>query len=317
MKSLAILMALSWVSAAPFPHNQTWCQKIPSHGSVLKDLQGNFYVMDDWQLRRFRTINILSWYRFNSRPVCTLSTTSMQQFKFGQSIDFRPDQDFHQPMYFRSKHQSKQLYLWYRGKIHPVNIKSPRLNIEDRTVYRVSRIVIDSLNRGQPINNKTIMEGTLAHYNQGLVYQTYIYTRNGLRPIDQRHLSRLNIYNGRQITLNSQDIYATTRPHRPRHRHKTKHGKRRRRTCRKHRCSRRHQLSLQIGPLFKLINKPTLPTNILIRGSHPKRIYLLKNGKRYFFWSRYALLSRELQHQAITELTDDELYLIPYGGNLY
>lgn len=57
--------------------------------------------------------------------------------------------------------------------------------------------------------------------------------------------------------------------------------------------------------------------NRLLRGKHPERIYLLRDGKRHRFWSEWALMKRGYRKDQARRVPDRILYAFPFGGYLF
>ncbi len=255
----------------------TWCQSVLSHGALAQDLHGNLFVMDGWQLRKFADRSLKKWYATGRSPICIIKSADAAQYQHGNDIIFRPDQDLQYPMLLRVPNRPEQ-YLWTRGRIHQLKVPSKTLPLTDHRFYTISQIAIDSLPHGPAITTLPIIEGTAIRFQE----KTFIHSRNGIRPIKPNLLSQLNLTHKKPQTVSADRFKELPR-----------------------------------GKPFKLINSYSWPNNVLIRGSHPERIYLLQNNKRYYLWSRSALQSRGWESKPVKQLTDDELYLIPYAGNLY
>jgi len=256
---------------------QSWCTEVLQHGALAQDISGNLYVMDSKELRRFTDHHLKKWYSTGATPVCILKSAS--SYPQGNDIKFRPDQDLEVPMALRIRgSKSKKLFLWYRGQVHELQISVKDLKLQDQRIFTISRLTLESLPKGETITNKTIMEGTVIIYKS----KTFIYTRKGLRKVDKAFLTRLNISPYGPLNINTEQFK-----------------------------------KLRLGTPLTFSATYVMPNNILIRGTHPQRIYLLLNGKRHYLWSHQAILRRGLDKKAIKQLSDDELYLIPYAGNLY
>lgn len=71
---------------------------------------------------------------------------------------------------------------------------------------------------------------------------------------------------------------------------------------------------------LKLVEIPQpkpLWNGILLRGGTEERVYIIRNGMRFRFWSKWAFLRRGYRKDSIQKITDRVLYAIPFGGYLF
>jgi hypothetical protein len=257
-----------------------WCDQPLKQGDFIMDNQGKYYAFDDRKLRQFRATELIHHYNHDETPAnCVLRQKDFSEYEMGEMIEFPPDQDFEQPVLVKvtNKFFRGENFIWYRGRLHHLLLKPEFMKLQVNIIYQISSLTFDALNKGEPMSASTIPEGTHIEYRK----KDYIYTRQGLRKIDRQNLSKIQLspYGNLQIADKEAE-------------------------------------KMNLGPDFELINDAKWPNNILIKGKS-ERLYLLKNDKRYFFWHRNSAKRKGFNLKVITEISDDELFMIPYAGTIF
>lgn len=280
------LIFLTVLLAAPSTPRTVWCQRPLTHGEIAQSIQGKIYIMDHRRLRLSQSLQLLKkFYKVSPTPVCTLKNADFFNYPIGRALFLHPDNSLEGPMLLRTS-DNPQVYLWYRGRVHNLSTKALPIKLTDHRVFRISRLSLESLPRGRPIVKSSILAGTLISYRQKL----FIKTHKGLGYLPGRYRQQvkkhLSVANNKLIILTEKQY-------------------------------KQRQLRLvALTHLSSLIVK-SYQQNLIIQNTSGHRLYLLKKGKRYYFWSQEALRKRGFQRSAIITVSDDELYLIPFAHNLY